>query len=289
MLKTFLTVLFTTFIASMPAWAQAPVNWGMDLQTSFSPVKERMHDFHIMLLWIITAIVLFVLLLLLYVVFRFNKKANPTPSKFTHNTMIEVVWTAIPVIILMVIAVPSFKLLFYGDRTPEPEMTLKVTGYQWYWGYEYPDHGDVSFSSYMVPEDEIKEGQLRLLETDKAVVLPIETNIQILVTAADVLHAFALPAFGVKTDAVPGRLNETWTYIEKEGTYYGQCSEICGTNHAYMPIMIKAVSKEDFAVWVAAQGGTMPAPKQENEEDNKEEAADKHVSIEADIAASLHE
>ncbi|MAS86991.1 MAG: cytochrome c oxidase subunit II [Micavibrio sp.] len=288
MIKTFLTVLFTTFIASLPAAAQAPVNWGMDLQTSFSPVKERMHDFHTMLLYIITAIVLFVLFLLLYVIFRFNKKANPTPSKFTHNTLIEVVWTAIPVIILMVIAVPSFKLLFYGDRTPDPEMTLKVTGYQWYWGYEYPDFGDISFSSYMIPDDEIKEGQLRLLETDKAVVLPIETNIQILVTAADVLHSFAMPAFGVKTDAVPGRLNETWTYIEKEGTYYGQCSEICGTNHAFMPIMIKAVSKEDFAAWVKEQGGTMPADKSANDND-KEAGDDEHASIEADIAASLHE
>ncbi len=140
----------------------------------------------------------------------------------------------------------------------------------------------------MIPDDEIKEGQLRLLETDKAVVLPIETNIQILVTAADVLHSFAMPAFGVKTDAVPGRLNETWTYIEKEGTYYGQCSEICGTNHAFMPIMIKAVSKEDFAAWVKEQGGTMPADKSANDND-KEAGDDEHASIEADIAASLHE
>lgn len=178
----------------------------------------------------------------------------PSPTrnhqKTTHNTMLEVVWTVIPVVILIVVAVPSFKLLYYADRTVEPEMTLKITGYQWYWGYEYPDHGEISFDSYMVPDDEITGDQVRLLSTDTQVVLPVDTNIQLIITAEDVLHAWAVPAFGVKLDAVPGRLNETWTRITKPGTYYGQCSELCGQGHGFMPIEIKAVSKEEFARWV---------------------------------------
>lgn len=227
-----------------------PEDGGFMLQESASPVMDELTSFHNMLLYIIISIAVFVLLLLVYVVIRFNKRANPEPAKFSHNTLIEVIWTAIPVIILFIIAYPSLKLLFYMDKVPNPEMTLKVTGYQWYWGYEYPDQEGINFLSYMIPDEEIKEGQKRLLETDNAVVLPVDTNIQILVTAADVLHSWAIPSFGVKTDAVPGRFNETWVNIKKPGTYYGQCSEICGTGHAYMPIMVKAVSKEDFAAWV---------------------------------------
>lgn len=246
LLSTFVLILGTAF----PAIAGAPHDWGLNLQEPASPTMERLSDFHTMLLYIITGIVIFVSALLLYVIIRFNKRANPEPKKFSHNTLLEVIWTAVPVIILFIIAVPSFKLLFYMDRTAEPEMTLKVTGYQWYWGYEYPDQDGINFLSYMIPDDEIKEGQKRLLETDTVVVLPIDTNIQILVTAADVLHSWAVPALGLKTDAVPGRFNETWVRINKPGKYYGQCSEICGTGHAFMPITIKAVTKEEFEAWL---------------------------------------
>jgi cytochrome c oxidase subunit 2 len=183
-------------------------------------------------------------------VWRYSETRNPTPSKTTHNTLIEVIWTVMPVIILVVIAVPSFKLLYYADRIEDAEMTVKAIGRQWYWSYEYPDHGDFTFDAYMVPDEDLEAGQPRLLQTDTAVVLPVDTRIRILVTASDVLHSFAMPSMGIKLDAVPGRVNETWVQINDEGMYYGQCSEICGKDHSYMPIMIKAVSKAAFAEWV---------------------------------------
>lgn len=250
-------LLGLTLLASGMAMAAGPVDWQMGFQEAASPVAEHIHRFHNMLLYIISFVAAFVFILLIIVMLRFNAKANPKPALFAHNTMIEVIWTVIPVIILIVIAVPSMKLLYYGDRTADPEMTLKITGYQWYWGYEYPDQGGINFMSYLVPDEEIDAaaGQQRLLSTDNPVVLPVDTNIQILVTAADVLHSFAMPAFGIKLDAVPGRMNETWLRIEKEGVYYGQCSELCGKGHAYMPIEIHAVSKDKFAAWVAEKGG----------------------------------
>ncbi|MCI5060893.1 MAG: cytochrome c oxidase subunit II [Alphaproteobacteria bacterium] len=225
----------------------------LGLREPATPQMERIAAFHDdLLMWIITVIVIFVTALLIWVAIKYNAKANPTPSKTTHNVLLEVIWTVVPVVILIVVAVPSFKLLYYLDRTEEPEMTLKVTGYQWYWGYEYQDTEGVSFLSYMIPEDEVDEskGQRRLLSTDNPVVLPIDTNIQILITAADVLHAFTVPAFGIKKDAVPGRMNETWVRIDKPGTYFGQCSEICGKDHSYMPIEIKAVTKDEFEKWL---------------------------------------
>ena len=205
-----------------------------------------------MLLVIISAITAFVTLLLAYIMLRFNRRANPTPSTTSHNVPLEIVWTIVPVLILIVIVIPSMKLLYYSDRTTDPEMTLKVTGYQWYWGYEYPDYEGINFMSYPIKDEDIdpSKGDVRLLSTDNAVVLPVDTNIQVLITAADVLHSWAVPAFGVKTDAVPGRTNETWVRITKPGIYYGQCSEICGQGHAYMPIEIHAVSKEEFKRWV---------------------------------------
>ncbi len=227
-----------------------PVPWQIDLQAAFSPVAAEMHSFHNMLLWIISIISLFVLFLLIYVMVRYNRRANPNPSKTSHNTLIEIVWTVAPIVILVVIALPSFKLLYYGDRIETPDMTIKAIGYQWYWGYEYMDEDDLAFEAIMLEEDELKPGQPRLLATDNAIVVPVETNIRILVTAEDVLHSWAMPALGVKMDAVPGRLNETWMRIEKEGVYYGQCSELCGTRHGFMPIMVKAVSKEDYANWL---------------------------------------
>lgn len=224
----------------------------LNLQEPASAQMERIYDFHTMLLWIIFAIVVFVTGLLAWVAFRYRAKVNPEPSKTTHNVLLEIMWTVVPVVILIVIAVPSFKMLYYLDRVEEPDMTLKVTGYQWYWGYEYQDHEGLEFLSYMIPDEEIDEskGQRRLLSTDNKVVLPIDTNIQVLVTSADVIHSFTIPAFGFKKDAVPGRLNETWVRIDKVGTYYGQCSQICGVNHAYMPIEIEAVTKEEFEKWL---------------------------------------
>lgn len=243
--------------AGASAYAQQPREWQINLQTPATPFAEAGMAFNNLLLVIIIGISVFVLALLAIVIFRFNAKKNPTPSKTTHNTLLEVVWTVVPVLILVVIAVPSFRLLYLGDRVENPEMTLEVTGYQWYWGYEYPDQQIDEFSSYMIPDEEIDEeaGQLRLLSVDNPVVLPVDTDIQILVTAADVLHSFAVPAFMIKTDAVTMRWNETWARIQEEGVYYGQCSELCGIGHGYMPIEIHAVSREAFDQWTIDQVG----------------------------------
>jgi len=224
--------------------------WQLGFQDAFSPVAHLQQDFHDTLMILITAITLFVLALMIYVAVRFNRKANPTPSKTSHNTMIEIVWTIAPILILIVIAVPSLKLLYYADRIEVADMTLKATGYQWYWGYEYIDEDELSFEAVMLEEDELKEGQPRLLATDNMIVLPVDTNIRLLITAEDVLHSWAMPAFGVKLDAVPGRINETWMRIEEEGIYYGQCSELCGARHGFMPIAVKAVSKEEYKKWL---------------------------------------
>lgn len=250
--KTWTLTLALSFFA-LPALANGHAeNWEIAMQEAASPSAQHIHDFHQMMLYIITGITLFVLALLIWVVIRYNSHANPKPAGFTHNVLIEVIWTVVPVIILIVIAIPSFKLLYYNDRTENPEMTLKVTGRQWYWDYEYPDSEGLTFSSYMIPDKDIKkeEGQVRLLSTDTKVVLPIETNIQIIVTGGDVIHAWTVPALGVKIDAVPGRLNETWVRITKPGVYYGQCSELCGKDHAYMPIEVHAVTKEEFQQWL---------------------------------------
>lgn len=256
-----LAILLGVVSASGAAMASGAVDWQLGFQEAASPVAERIHHFHTMLLYIITAITVFVTVLLVIVMVRFNAKANPKPSLFAHNTPIEVLWTVIPVIILIGIAVPSMKLLYYEDRTAEPEMTLKVTGNQWYWSYEYPDQNNIALTSYMLKDDEIDaaKGQKRLLSTDNPVYLPVDTNIQLLVTAADVIHSFTVPALGFKIDAVPGRTNEGWTRITKPGVYYGQCSELCGKDHGFMPVEIHAVSKEEFAQWVVAQQGGTPA------------------------------
>ena len=245
------------------ALAGKPRPWQMGFQDAASPIMEQLDAFHNMMLVILSLVALFVLGLLVYVMFRFKAARNPNPSKVTHNTVVEVVWTVVPVIILVLIAIPSFKLLYAQKVIPEVEMTVKAIGVQWYWTYEYPDHGDLTFDAVMVPDEDIQEGQLRLLETDNRLVLPVQTNIRILVTAADVIHSWAIPAFGIKMDAVPGRINETWVRIEREGVYYGQCSELCGTYHGFMPIAVEAVSKEAFAEWVEkakAEFAEAPAP-----------------------------
>ena len=225
--------------------------WQLGMQSAASPVMEEMHSFHNLLLYITVAIVILVMALLLYVIVRFNRRANPVPRKFSHNLVIEVAWTIVPLLIVVGIALKSFQLLYYTDRVEDADMTLKAIGYQWYWGYEYPDQDGLAFESIMVEDADLEEGQPRLLTTDTAIVLPTETNIRILTTAADVLHSWAVPALGVKMDAVPGRINETWMRIEKPGMYYGQCSELCGARHGFMPIMIRAVPKEEFETWVA--------------------------------------
>ncbi|MGY9055989.1 MAG: cytochrome c oxidase subunit II [Alphaproteobacteria bacterium] len=247
------------------AFANQPQLWGIDLQPAATPVMEDIRWFHNQLLFpLITVITLFVLGLMAYVMVKFNRKANPTPSNFTHNTTVEVLWTVIPVIILVVIAVPSFKLLYKADSIAEAEMTLKVTGNQWYWSYEYTDHNGLAFDSYLLEGEDLPKDALRLLTVDEKVVLPVDTDIRIIVTATDVLHNWAMPAFGIKIDTIPGRLRETWVRITKEGTFYGQCSELCGARHAYMPIQVEAVSKEKFNAWVtkaqAKHGTSTGAP-----------------------------
>jgi len=234
------------------AHAEAPHPWQMYFQAPVSPVADQFHEFHGMLLVMITLIVLFVLALLLYVIVRFRASANPVPSKTTHNTLIEVLWTVIPVLILVVMAVPSFKLLYFVDRAQNADMTIKVTAHQWFWSYEYPDNGNFTFDSNLVQDADLKPGQLRLFEVDNHVVLPVGATVRVLVTSTDVMHSWFVPPAGVQMYAVPGRLNETWVKFEREGTFHGQCNQICGINHGFMPIEIDAVSKDKFDQWVAA-------------------------------------
>lgn len=227
----------------------------MNLQTPASPMMEAIFNLHDHFLWIIFSVAIFVTGLLVYVVYRFRASKNPIASKVTHHTLLEVVWTIVPVIIVITIMVPSVKLMFDLDKPQDPEMTIKVTGHQWYWSYEYPqkEGKPISFDSTILSDKELKPGQLRLLEVDNRLVVPVDTTVQILVTASDVLHSFAVPSLGIKKDAVPGRMNETWFKIYKEGVYYGQCSELCGIKHGYMPIAIEAVSKDQFLAWEKTQ------------------------------------
>ncbi|MDI4656688.1 cytochrome c oxidase subunit II [Xanthobacter autotrophicus] len=252
----FATLAVGTCAASLSASAAyaetgQPSPWQINLQAAVTPVMEKIHDFNTLMLIIITSIVLFVLVLLAIVVVRFNERANPVPSKTSHNTLIEVAWTVIPVMILVLIAIPSFRLLHLELNIPKPDMTVKVTGHQWYWSYEYPDNGAFGFDSYLVSEKDLKPGQPRLLAVDNEVVVPVNKIVRIQVTSSDVIHSFAMPSFGVKIDANPGRLNESWFKVTREGIYYGQCSELCGRDHAFMPIAVRAVSEADFAAWVA--------------------------------------
>jgi len=238
-------------IAASSGIAAQPENWQLGFQPSATPVKEVMTSFHTMLLWIITFITLFVLGLLIYVCVKFSKSANPTPSKTSHNTLIEVIWTVVPVIILVVIAVPSFRLLYYTDRVEQADMTVKVTGRQWYWDYQYPDHGGFEFSSYPLDEEDLEEGQQLYLDVDNEMVVPAGATVRILVAGADVLHSFFVPSTGMQVYTVPGRINETWMRIDEPGIYYGQCNQICGINHYNMPIAIKVVPQAEFEEWLA--------------------------------------
>jgi cytochrome c oxidase subunit II len=238
-----------TLIASTAAFAATgqPLPWEHTLQGAATPVMENITWFHNFLLWIISAIVLFVLVLLVLVVVKFNARSNPVASKTTHHTLIEVVWTIVPVLILVGIAVPSFRLLFEELDIPKADLTIKATGKQWYWSYAYPDNGKFEFDSLLATDK-----QPRLLAVDNEVVVPVNKVIRVQVTGADVIHSFAIPSFGIKIDAVPGRLNETWFKATQEGMFYGQCSELCGKDHAFMPIAIRVVNDQDFAAWVQA-------------------------------------
>ena len=226
-----------------------PHPWQLGLQAPATPVMDNIVWFHDFLLWLTAAIALFVLVLLVLVVVKFNARANPVPSRTTHNTFIEVIWTVVPVLILVAVAVPSFRLLFYQLNTPKADLTIKATGKQWFWSYNYPDQ-KFEFDSVMVQTKDLKPGQPRLLTVDNELVVPVNKVVRVQTTGADVIHSWAVPSFGVKIDAIPGRLNETWFKAEREGTYYGQCSELCGRDHAFMPIVVHVVSDKDYAAWL---------------------------------------
>lgn len=256
---TFVTLMMT-FVGSANAqesvhpasdglYSAAPGQLGF--MQAASPIMEETVALHDLLMWIITAITLFVLVALAYIVVKFNAKANPVASKTTHNTLLEVVWTVVPVLILVVISVPSFRLLYNQDVIPEADVTIKAIGNQWYWTYEYPDEGDLAFDAIMLEEgDEGYNDHPRLLGADERVVVPVNKVIRVQVTATDVIHAWTIPAFGAKIDAVPGKLNEIWFKATKEGLYYGQCSELCGIRHGFMPIMVDVVSDAEYAAWL---------------------------------------
>src|ERR1700685_1751156 len=244
------TALFASAGAAFAGLGQ-PTPWQLGLQDAASPVMADIIGFHTFVLWIVTAITIFVLALLLIIIFRFNARANPTPSRTTHNTPLEVIWTIVPVIILVLIAIPSFRLLFLELDVPTPDLTIKATGKQWFWSYNYPDYGNFEFEWLMVDEKDLKPGQPRLLTADNEMVVPVNKVVHVLVTGADVIHSFTVPSFGIRIDAVPGRINETWFKATIEGMFYGQCSELCGKDHSFMPIAVRVVNDGEFAAWVA--------------------------------------
>jgi cytochrome c oxidase subunit 2 len=231
-----------------------PHDWQMGFPASFTPVMDKVAQLHDLLLVIISLISAFVLILLLYVMWRFHASRHPVPSTVTHNTVLEILWTILPILILVVIAVPSFRLLYYGDKAQDAAMTVKVTGHQWYWSYEYPDQGNFSVDSRILSEADrakLKPNEPRMLAVDQEMVIPAKTVVRIIGTAADSMHGWTVWGFGIKKTVIPGRLNEGWIEVPKEGIYFGQCSQICGQDHSYMPIAVRVVSKADFDAWVA--------------------------------------
>ncbi len=245
-----LLYLFTIILVPTASWAEQPKDWQLGFQKAASKGMEDIVWFHdYMLLPIITAITAFVLFLVIYACIRFRAAKNPVASQTSHNTFIEIIWTLVPCLILIIMAVPSFKVLYEQDEIPPADVTIKAIGYQWYWGYEYPDE-NIIFESYMIQDEDLQPGQPRLLAVDNEIVVPVNKVIKVLITANDVLHAWALPSFGVKRDAVPGRINETWFKADRTGTFYGQCSELCGIKHAFMPITVNVVTQEDYDKWL---------------------------------------
>jgi cytochrome c oxidase subunit II len=251
-LSTYAVTIGALFASAASALAGTgePSPWALGLQQAASPVMDRITWFHNFLLVVITLVTVFVLALLVIVMVRFNARANPTPSRTTHNALIEVIWTIAPVVILLCIAVPSFRLLFLELDPPKADLTVKATGKQWYWSYNYPDNGNFEFDSLLVEDKDLKPGQPRLLTVDNEMVVPVNKVVHVLVTGADVIHSFAVPSFGIKIDAVPGRLNDTWFTATSEGRFHGQCSELCGKDHAFMPITVRVVNDAEFAAWV---------------------------------------
>ena len=276
------------FVAA-PTWAQElmgqPTPGAIGLQQSASPLKHEVTFFHnYVLLPMCIGISVLVLALLLWIVVRYNKRANPVPAKWSHNTVIEVIWTVVPVLILLVIALFSFRLLFAYEDMPEPDVRVKITGNQWNWAYEYPDHKVPEYISNMLPEDKTTK-QLYRLAADQPMVVPVGATVEMLITASDVIHAVAVPAFGVKIDAIPGRTNHTWFKAEKTGIYYGQCSELCGVDHAFMPIQVNVVTQEEFEAWVASRGGSMPGNEEANVAAAAELVAVETTSVAAEVAS----
>lgn len=235
--------------AQKPAIGQ-PHDWYMGMQKAYGPIKARIDNLNTQVLWIIIFITIFVGVLLVYVIWRFNAKRNPVPTRTTHNTVLEVAWTVLPVLILVYIAIPSFRLIYYENRTNDPFLTVKVTGHQWYWEYTYPAQ-KIDFNSYLVPTSQLKPGQQRLLTATHDLVIPVNENIQVLTTSGDVIHSFFIPSLGVQRYAIPGRVIRTWMRASHIGTFYGECNQICGTNHSRMPIVVHAVSKKDFEAWLS--------------------------------------
>jgi cytochrome c oxidase subunit 2 len=273
-IRHLLPLLFISL--ALPAFAEVESGvatpWQLGLQAPVTPIMERLYDLHTNLTILIVIITIFVLCLLGYACIRFSAKNNPNPSKTTHNTLIEIIWTSVPILILIAIAIPSLRLHYFMEKAVDAQMTLKVTGYQWYWGYEYPDQGDISFESHIFPNEQdttrnvtIEEdrkqlgGEPRLLTVDNPAIVPVDTTVRVLITGNDVIHSWAVPAFGIKMDAVPGRVNEVWFKATQTGTYRGQCSQLCGVWHGFMPIVVKVVTKEEFAAWVAKQKPPAPA------------------------------
>jgi cytochrome c oxidase subunit 2 len=237
-------------LLSVNSFASGPIDWQWTFQKAVTPIMDDIESLHKFIMYILSFIFTMICGLLTYIIIRYNSKSNTIPSKTSHNVKLEIVWTLIPVIILIIIAIPSFRILSAAEHVPNADLTIKVVGNQWYWTYSYPDNDNISFDSNMIADIDLKKGDLRLFEVDNRVVIPENMVVKFLITGADVIHSFSVPAFGIKMDAVPGRTNETWVKVKEKGVYYGQCSELCGVNHGFMPIAIEVVSKEDFLNWV---------------------------------------
>ena len=247
--KSILSLCILSLMMTAPLWASQPESWQLGFQPPATELMEKIDEFHDFLMILITVIVVFVFLILGYCLVRFHEKINPEPSRVAHNSSLEIIWTIVPALILLAIAFPSYRILHQQLTIPPADIVIKVTGHQWYWEYEYVDE-NFSFDSNMIADDDLKEGQIRLLSVDNPIYVPAGKTVRIIVTASDVVHAFAVPAFGVKIDAIPGRLNESWFRVKDEGVYYGQCSELCGLRHAFMPIEVRVVADGDYQKWL---------------------------------------
>ena len=279
------SAVFSVLLVGAANAEGAPTPWQIGFQEPVTVIARQIESFHNFLMIVITLVTLFVMGLLAYIIWKFNEKANPVPSKTTHNTAIEVIWTIVPILILLVICIPSFRLLFAQYTFPKADLVIKATGNQWYWSYEYPDQGGMSFDQLMLRDDDNNpvagpNGEPRVLAVDNFVVVPVNKNVEMLITASDVLHNWTIPAFGVRVDAVPGRVIRTWFNADTVGTYYGQCSELCGKDHAFMPIGVKVMSEADYATWLAKAKKEYASSEPVNKKaGNKQLAASANASI----------